>query len=314
MKKLFSVILALCLLITIEYTSGIKALADSKASPVISIEVSDYLSSGELLKRSGTGKYCATAGDIIAVSFILEGVDSIDCYQLSGSFDSEMLSPGYFSKNIWITGDEDQDFNTIVAGSDKYTGSAFDDSFSYTRIAENPMICIIGFSLDGEVAIGLGITLVSVGFEVLGDIENIYDMFDWDDNTMVSASIDEDEYYLDSGLTFACCHSFECEIIPPSCEDDGYLLYTCIKCGYQYKADYVASKGYHEFSISSIDNSVYYYTCRVCNKTDEKTSSKLRAMWSSDYINKAPSYSDNSCFLDIHSDKIINAKDFAIIK
>lgn len=314
MKKLSLIILALCLLITIEYTSSIKALADSKASPMLSIEISDYLSSGELVKRSGTDKCCAKVGDIIAVSFMLEGVDCIDCYQLSGSFDSDKLSPGYFSKGIWITGDEEQDFNTIVAGSDEYTNSAFDDSFSYTRIAEDPMICLIGFSLGEKVSIGQGITLVSVGFEVSGDIDNIYDMFNWDDNTMISALIDEEEYYLGSGLTFACCHVFSSEIIPPSCEDEGYLLYTCIKCGCQYKADYVAPKGYHEFSISTIDNSVYYYTCKVCNKTEEKSSSELRAMWSSDYINEVPSYSDDSCFLDIHSDNIINAKDFALIK
>lgn len=313
MKKLFSVILSLCLLLTIEYTSGIKASAESKASPVISIEISDYLSSGELVKRSGTGKYCAAIGDKIAVSFILEGVGSIDCYQLSGTFNSDRLLPGYFSKNVWITGDEEQDFNTIVAGSDEYTGGAFDDSFSYTRIAENPMICLIGFSLDGNVAVGQGITLVSVGFEVIEDIENIYDMFDWDNNTMVSASIDEEEYYLDSGLSFACCHTFGCRIIPPSCEIDGYTIYTCTKCAYSYTADYVIAKGHHEYLFDSINASEFCYTCSVCGASTEKTSDELKAIWSDEYINKSPKYTDDSCFLELHNDNIINAKDFAII-
>lgn len=313
MKRFISILLAVCLLIITQYFTADKVLAKSDSTPDIAIEIADYVSEGVINERSGRAKTSATAGEKIVLTFILSGVDSLECYQLSGVYDISKLSAGYFTDSKWNEGDEEQDYDTIVAGSEDYSNSKLDDSFSYTRTIEEPYICLLGFSMTGTTDIEQGTKLISVGFKVLEDIDNIYKLFTWDENTMVGVTLEDEEYYIDSGLYIGCKHQFENESIAASCTQDGYVEYSCIYCNESYKTDYVSASG-HNVTFIQKDENGFNYHCSACQSDVIKTSDDLLLLWKAEYINTQPEGFNDSQYLDVHSDNIINAKDYAIIK
>ena len=71
----------------------------------------------------------------------------------------------------------------------------------------------------------------------------------------------------------------------------------------------------HTFSVVSIDETTVTYVCVDCGTEETKTKDEVSVMWSIDYVNKPPQPTDvdNSSYLDLHKDNIINAKDFAIL-
>ena len=71
----------------------------------------------------------------------------------------------------------------------------------------------------------------------------------------------------------------------------------------------------HTFSVVSIDDTTVTYVCVDCGTEETKTKDEVSAMWNIDYVNKPPHPTDvdNSSYLDLHKDNIINAKDFAIL-
>lgn len=333
MKKLISIMLALCLMFTIEYSYCLNAGAyEKKDAPVISMEIGTYLDESKRgifsadTVRLGRGKTSAKAGEKIVVTFIISDMAEIEFYQLSGHYDESYLKAGYFSgageSAVWNYGDSEQDYNTVFDGS-----SNFENSFSFTRTETEPTIYLCGFSMDGSVSIPQcttlvsgytvsGMPLISVGFEVQKDISNIYDAFDWyEKSTYVSKTLDDHAYYLNDGLSIACKHQYEISTQQPDCENDGYSEYKCIYCEDYFRCDYTDASGHlYELSVLSQDN-VFHYTCSVCASKTTKTAQELYTLWNEKYINQSVSSTaiDDSCYLDVAKDKIINAKDFAII-
>lgn len=71
----------------------------------------------------------------------------------------------------------------------------------------------------------------------------------------------------------------------------------------------------HTFSVDSIDDTTVTYVCVECGTEEAKTKEEVSAMWNIYYVNKPvqPTDVDNSSYLDLCKDNIINAKDFAIL-
>lgn len=336
MKKLLSFITAFSLLFTIQYSGADLVFASQNSEePVISMEIGGYNDENERgffsaqTIRNGREKTSAKAGEKIVISFLLSGINKIEYYQLSGTYDASLLRAGYYTGSgddaLWVTGDSEQDFNTIVDGSESFTNSKFYDSLSFTRSDISPTIYICAYSLSGATSIPAstafesGVTvdsavIASVGFEVLSDISNVYDAFQWDDDTSVSVSLDE-EYFIGDMLTVSCCHMYESNTVLPTCNKDGYSIYSCVYCTNEYKCDYTAMTGHYYIVSGNPVNNGFTYICKNCKDNTEKTSQQLRVIWNEKYINKAPRSTvyDDSCYLDIVPDGIINAKDFSII-
>lgn len=337
MKKLISFMLAFCLLFTIGYgfESGTSA-AEIVQSPVISIEIGTYKDENERgffsadTIRSGREKTSAKAGEKIVITFILSGMAKMEYFQLSGSFNQELLCAGYYTGTgdsaVWKAGDSEQDFNTVIDASESFSSGKFDDSFSFTRTDCEPKIYLCGYSLSGSVEVPsaaefacgytvAGMPLVSVGFEVLADISNIYDAFEWDvGSTTVSVNLDKNEYYLNSGLSVSCCHMYNMSVISPDCENDGYTLYSCAYCPSEFKDSYTDAMG-HFYAVSQAVNDKFTYTCKSCSKQTSKTAQELYILWDIKYANKPPEGTsvNESCYLDVVCDGIINAKDYSQI-
>lgn len=71
----------------------------------------------------------------------------------------------------------------------------------------------------------------------------------------------------------------------------------------------------HTFSVDCIDDTNVNYVCVNCGAEETKTKDEVSAMWNIDYVNKPPQPIDvdNSSYLDLCKDNIINAKDFAVL-
>ena len=76
-------------------------------------------------------------------------------------------------------------------------------------------------------------------------------------------------------------HTYKVTEILPSCELEGYTLYTCKFCGYQYKENYLKEKG-HSWDKGKVVRKATYeedgltiYACTVCGKTKDVITRKL---------------------------------------
>lgn len=71
----------------------------------------------------------------------------------------------------------------------------------------------------------------------------------------------------------------------------------------------------HKYIVSRINDNDVTYICDDCGGTVNVPKSEITVMWNIDYVNKPPQPTDvdDSSYLDLHKDNIINAKDFAII-
>lgn len=71
----------------------------------------------------------------------------------------------------------------------------------------------------------------------------------------------------------------------------------------------------HTYTVTSIDSNKVTYVCDDCGEEISLTKSELAVMWNIDYVNKSPQTADvdDSTYLDLNNDGIINAKDYAIL-
>ena len=71
----------------------------------------------------------------------------------------------------------------------------------------------------------------------------------------------------------------------------------------------------HKFTVLSINDDTVTYICDDCEEIAELTKSEIIVMWNIKYVNKPPQPTDvdESSYLDLNNDNIINAKDFAIL-
>jgi hypothetical protein len=72
---------------------------------------------------------------------------------------------------------------------------------------------------------------------------------------------------------------------------------------------------YHKYIVLSINENDVTYICDDCAETVNIPKSEITVMWNIDYVNKQPQQTDvdDSSYLDLNNDNVINAKDFAIL-
>lgn len=98
------------------------------------------------------------------------------------------------------------------------------------------------------------------------------------------------------------------------------LLLATVVCGlgiYAYAAEIniTAPEESHKYAVSSINKNDITYICDDCGETVNMLKSEIAVMWNIEYVNKPPQSTDidNSSYLDLNNDNVINAKDFAMI-
>ena len=101
----------------------------------------------------------------------------------------------------------------------------------------------------------------------------------------------------------------------PTCEAAGERTYKCRQCTSTYTEEYLSALG-HKFSCNNLQSGEgIELKCRYCDETQTYSASQLEEMWDVSYINSEPqrSATDESAYLDLDGNNIINAKDFAMI-
>ena len=71
-------------------------------------------------------------------------------------------------------------------------------------------------------------------------------------------------------ILIPAAHSYEEEVVPPTCEANGYTIYTCTVCGYSYNDDVVLSDG-HNYETAVVlptctESGYTTYTCACGNQ------------------------------------------------
>ena len=100
----------------------------------------------------------------------------------------------------------------------------------------------------------------------------------------------------------------------PTCTDEGVKKFTCRVCGKSYEES-IPPLG-HLFTYSGTRTSEgLVLNCSYCENTEVCTAESLEQKWSVEYFNKAPerSAANDSAYLDLNGDNIINAKDYGMI-
>lgn len=71
----------------------------------------------------------------------------------------------------------------------------------------------------------------------------------------------------------------------------------------------------HKYTVASINDNDVTYICDDCGDTVSIPKSEMTVMWNIAYVNKPPQPTDvdDSSYLDLNNDNIINAKDYAIL-
>lgn len=129
-------------------------------------------------------------------------------------------------------------------------------------------------------------------------------------------SYDDVVFNCQNGSVLLCYeHIYAAQVVAPSCIESGYTVYTCSNCGNSYKSDYTDAVGHMYKYINTDANGEIEYSCEYCGDYAIQSAEEIYVMWDVKYVNKAPNRTaiDNSSYLDIVNDNIINAKDFAII-
>lgn len=138
----------------------------------------------------------------------------------------------------------------------------------------------------------------------------------------INENYDEIELNCNYGEISICPgHTYISSIIKPECEAQGYTAYICKYCNISYYDSYTQPLGhyyvYQKQAGSSLPQSkAINYKCKYCEKTYNTSGDELLDLWSCDtkYINSEPDRSDlYSQLFDVNYDKVINAKDYAMI-
>ncbi|MCD7797314.1 MAG: family 43 glycosylhydrolase [Clostridiales bacterium] len=64
-------------------------------------------------------------------------------------------------------------------------------------------------------------------------------------------------------------HTYAQTVIEAGCEEDGFTVYTCTRCGDTYSMDYINATG-HMFVYDETEESCFKYTCSNCGEVQEK--------------------------------------------
>ena len=72
-------------------------------------------------------------------------------------------------------------------------------------------------------------------------------------------------------------HSYQSEVIAPTCKEGGYTIFSCSKCGYSYVTNKTNKTNNHNYKLSSTksatctETGTKKYTCTVCGETKTET-------------------------------------------
>ncbi len=104
------------------------------------------------------------------------------------------------------------------------------------------------------------------------------------------------------------------ETVEPTCETAGYQTGECSRCGITETVE-IPAKG-HTYECAGLNNEGNFdFTCSVCGEgTVSYSPEYIYAKWDVKYVNHHPSDFATGYLLDVCNDKIINAKDYAIIR
>lgn len=118
----------------------------------------------------------------------------------------------------------------------------------------------------------------------------------------------------DSEIKLCYQHNYILNVVSPTCGDQGYNEYICAGCGNDLKTEYTDAMG-HMYEFIDDYNNEMNYICNDCGNHISKPANQIYAMWDIKYVNKPPKRTavDDSCYLDVVNDNVINAKDFAVI-
>lgn len=108
-------------------------------------------------------------------------------------------------------------------------------------------------------------------------------------------------------------HSYTKSYTNPTCTEYGYETYSCVNCDDAY-TEFIDSACGHMYKLIEVTSyNELIYKCSECDYEEKISSDVVFAMWDTKYINKTPERTakDDSCYLDVVSDGIINAKDYA---
>jgi hypothetical protein len=97
-----------------------------------------------------------------------------------------------------------------------------------------------------------------------------------------------------------------------TCAIEGYTTDTCTDCGTTRRNTIPTTA--HNYAIRSVDSTgTLTYRCSKCYTSITKTSTEVFGYWNVRYINQEPNIDNESLYLDVNGDGIINAKDFAML-
>ena len=103
-------------------------------------------------------------------------------------------------------------------------------------------------------------------------------------------------------------------ITAPTCTETGKTKYICTKCS-KTKTETVAALGHlYKYNGRQSVHGVELI-CSSCSETQRMTAESLEALWNAEYINSPPArtVTNDSAYLDLDGNSIINAKDYAMI-
>lgn len=88
---------------------------------------------------------------------------------------------------------------------------------------------------------------------------------------------------------------------------------TCKICG-ATRTNNVPAPG-HDYYYTGYDESGFGYKCRTCTNEITRGATTVKLLWNINYVNKSPKDSTvtNGYLFDLNNDKIINAKDYALL-
>ena len=100
----------------------------------------------------------------------------------------------------------------------------------------------------------------------------------------------------------------------PTCTEEGVKTYKCTGCTKSY-TEPIAPLGHVFYCNNSEADEGIELICRYCRSTETFSASELLERWNTDYINETPvrAFDNDSCYIDLDGNRIINAKDYGML-
>ncbi len=159
-----------------------------------------------------------------------------------------------------ITIDDNVDYHVAIMclGYDKVV--MIDDKIVY-RI-EDPNFTVGYFGIEGKAMSGIVIGNAYLRKYTGIDIN--------EKRTALEADYPDFWEELSAGITNACAHEYEDNVVPPTCKDDGFTEHTCKYCDDYYSDEIVPSTGDHLFDEFTNKGAKHLAVCSACGTEVEQ--------------------------------------------